>query len=85
MARMRYAIRSLSKSPLLCLTVALSLGLGIGANTAIFSLMHQAILAALPVAHPEELALPTSLADLKNGRTSTNDSGHADQIGRAHV
>lgn len=80
MARLRYAIRSLSKSPLLCLTVALSLGLGIGANTAIFSLMHQAILASLPVAHPEELVLPTSLADLKNGRTSTGDAGHADHV-----
>ncbi len=79
MARLRYAIRSLSKSPLLCLTVALSLGLGIGANTAIFSLLHQAILASLPVAHPEELALPTSRAD-KNGRVSTGDAGHADHV-----
>src|SRR5215475_6445514 len=79
MARLRYAIRSLSRSPLLCLTVALSLGLGIGANTAIFSLMHQAILAALPVAHPEELVLPTSLAD-RNGRTSANDAGNADHV-----
>ena len=79
MARLRYAIRSLSKSPLLCLTVALSLGLGIGANTAIFSLLHQAILASLPVAHPEELALPTSRAD-RSGRVSTGDAGHADYV-----
>jgi putative ABC transport system permease protein len=60
--------------------VALSLGLGIGANTAIFSLMHQAILAALPVAHPEQLVLPTSPANLKNGRVSTNDAGHVDHV-----
>jgi putative ABC transport system permease protein len=80
MARLRYAIRSLSKSPLLCLTVALSLGLGIGSNTAIFSLMHQAILASLPVAHPEELAIPTSPSNLKDGRVSSNDAGHADHV-----
>jgi putative ABC transport system permease protein len=80
MARLRYAIRSLSKSPLLCLTVALSLGLGIGANTAIFSLLHQAILASLPVAHPEELALPTSPSDSKDGRVSNNDAGHTDHV-----
>ena len=80
MARLRYAIRSLSKSPLLCLTVAISLGLGIGANTAIFSLMHQAILAALPVAHPKSWSLPTSPADLKNGRISTGDAGHANHV-----
>ncbi len=62
------------------MTVALSLGLGIGANTAIFSLLHQAILASLPVAHPEELALPTTPADLKEGRVSTGDAGHADHV-----
>jgi predicted permease len=62
------------------LTVILSLGLGIGANTAIFSLLHQAILESLPVAHPEELAIPTSPADLKNGRSSSNQAGHQDHI-----
>jgi putative ABC transport system permease protein len=48
MAHIRYAFRSLSKSPLVSLAMVLSLGLGIGANTAIFSLLHQVILAALP-------------------------------------
>ncbi len=80
MARLSYAFRSLSKSPLLCLTVALSLGLGIGANTAIFSLLHQAILASLPVAHPEELAMLTSPADLKSGHVSSNQAGHVDHV-----
>jgi hypothetical protein len=42
--------------------------LGIGANTAIFSLLHQVILAALPAPHPEELALLTSPPDFKSGR-----------------
>jgi predicted permease len=80
MARLRYALRSLRKSPLLSLTVALSLGLGIGANTAIFSLLHQVILESLPVAHPEELALLKSPGDLKDGRTSTNSAGNANFV-----
>ena len=54
MARLRFAWRSLTKAPLLSLVVILSLGLGIGANTAIFSLLHQ-ILRSLPVEKPEEL------------------------------
>jgi hypothetical protein len=49
MARIRFALRSLAKAPLLSLVVVLSLGLGIGANTAIFSLFHQVILSSLPV------------------------------------
>ena len=60
MTRIRFAIRSLSKSPLLSLVVMLSLGLGIGANTAIFSLLHQVVLASLPVEKPGELVLVTS-------------------------
>ena len=71
LTRIRYAVRSLSKAPLLSLVVALSLGLGIGANTAIFSLMHQLILRSLPVEHPEELVLLTAPQDTKGGRNST--------------
>jgi uncharacterized DUF497 family protein len=40
MRRLRFAIRSLWATPLLSLVVILSLGLGIGVNTAIFSLLH---------------------------------------------
>jgi len=69
MARIRFAIRSLAKAPLLSLVVVLSLGLGIGANTAIFSLMHQMILSSLPVEKPEELVLVTSPASLKADAT----------------
>jgi predicted permease len=71
LTRVRYAVRSLSKAPLLSLVVALSLGLGIGANTAIFSLMHQLILRSLPVEHPEQLVLLTSPENTKGGRNST--------------
>jgi ABC-type antimicrobial peptide transport system permease subunit len=56
MRRIRFALRSLAKSPLLRSVVVLSLGLGIGVNTAIFSLLYQVVLSALPIPHPEQLA-----------------------------
>src|ERR1039458_9954964 len=64
-----------AKAPLLSLTVVLSVGLGIGANTAIFSLFHQILLNSLPVERPEELVTVTSPGDFKGGRNSTDNSG----------
>jgi len=52
---LRYALRSLAHAPGFSLIVVLTLGLGIGANTAIFSLMDQLLLRLLPVERPEEL------------------------------
>src|SRR5262245_61899132 len=80
MGRIRFAVRSLAKSPLLSLVVVLSLGLGIGVNTAIFSLLHQVVLSTLPIPHPEQLALLTAPGDLRNGRSSDNASGGSDYI-----
>src|SRR5579862_2740079 len=54
MRRIRFAFRSLAKAPLLSTVVVLSLGLGIGVNTAIFSLLHQVVLSKLQVPHPEQ-------------------------------
>ena len=51
----RHAIRTLARAPGFSLVVVLTLGLGIGANTAIFSLMDQLLLRLLPVERPEEL------------------------------
>jgi putative ABC transport system permease protein len=68
------------KAPLLSLVVILSVGLGIGANTAIFSLFHQILLNSLPVERPEELVSLTSPGDFKSGRNSTNNSGGSEFI-----
>ena len=56
---LRYAVRTLRKSPLFVSVAILSLALGIGANTAIFTLINQLILRYLPVRNPEELVLLT--------------------------
>ncbi len=53
----RYALRIMKKSPAFTCVAILTLALGIGANTAIFSVMRQVLLQRLPVSHPEELVL----------------------------
>jgi FtsX-like permease family len=53
----RHAVRSLRKTPGFLIVVILTLGLGIGANTAIFSLMDQVLLRPLPVHDPASLVL----------------------------
>jgi predicted permease len=51
----RYAVRTLRASPAFSLSAAASIALGIGANAAIFTLLHAALWKPLPVARPGEL------------------------------
>ncbi|HEY7499996.1 MAG TPA: ABC transporter permease [Vicinamibacterales bacterium] len=54
---LRLALRGLRRSPLFAVVAILSLALGIGANTAIFTLIDQVLLRKLPVKNPDELVM----------------------------
>jgi len=54
---LRLAVRGLRRSPLFAAIAILSLALGIGANTAIFTLIDQVLLRQLPVARPDEIVM----------------------------
>jgi hypothetical protein len=51
----RYASRSLQKSPGFAAAVIITLTIGIGANTAIFNVVHAVLLKPLPYSHPDEI------------------------------
>ena len=51
----RYALRTFRREPLFVAIAVLSLSIGIGANTAIFSLIDQLLLRLLPVQEPQQL------------------------------
>jgi predicted permease len=54
---LRYAARTFKKSPVFAVVAVVSLALGIGANTAIFTLIDQILLRLLPVKDPQQLVL----------------------------
>src|SRR5215471_17518099 len=53
----KFAVRNLLRSPLFTFVAVASLALGIGANTAIFTLMDQIMLRLLPVKDPQQLVM----------------------------
>jgi predicted permease len=79
MPNFRLALRTLFKSPFITLVAIISLALGIGANSAIFSLFDQMILRPLPVPAPEELVNLASPGP-KPGSQSCSQAGSCDEI-----
>ena len=67
MQDLRLAFRSLRRTPVVSIVAALSLALGIGANTAIFSLVNSLLLRTLPVSEPYRLVTISSDSAIKMG------------------
>ena len=75
LGNLRYAVRQLKKSPGFTIMAVMTLALGIGASTAIFTLFDQALLRSLPVKNPQELVLL---------RSSGDNVGHVHEQGGDH-
>jgi predicted permease len=79
MPNLRLALRTLFKSPFVTLVAILSLSLGIGANSAIFSLFDQILLRPLPVPNAGELVNFASPGP-KPGSNSCSQAGSCDEV-----
>jgi hypothetical protein len=79
---LRYALRQLRKSPAFTAVAVLTLALGIGANTAIFSVINSALLQPLPYPHAEQLV--DIMEMLSDGRPNGSVSGGAFKDWREH-
>src|SRR5438132_13599524 len=96
-----FAGRTLRKSPIFALTAALTIALGIGTSTAIFSVTNTVLLRPLPYKDPDRLVIAASdlrrrnvkdfplsdadFLDLRNGAKSTFEDFGAVSTGRAPV
>ncbi len=79
MKNLRFALRTLFRAPFVTVIAILSLGLGIGANTAIFSLFNQLLLQPLPVQEPARL-VNLAAPGPKDGSNSCNQAGDCESV-----
>ncbi len=79
MRGIRYAFRTLAKTPFVTIVAIVSLALGIGANTAIFSIFDQMLLRSLPVQEPDRL-VNLSAPGPNPGSQSCNQSGSCQEL-----
>src|SRR5438067_11661953 len=79
MNNIKFALRTLFKTPFVTTVAIVSLALGIGANAAIFSLFNGLLLRALPVQQPEEL-VNLAAPGPKPGSQSCNQAGDCDSV-----
>jgi predicted permease len=78
MKDLKFALRQFQKTPGFAATVILTIALGIGANTAIFTLVHAVLLQSLPVPHPASLYRIGDLDDCCVNGGYENDNGDFD-------
>src|SRR5579862_3798371 len=80
MRELIFAFRRLLKAPFVSTVAVLSLGLGIGANTAVFSMFNQLLLRPLPVVAPEALVNLASPGPKGNASVSCGNAGDCDAV-----
>jgi predicted permease len=72
----RYILRQIRRSPGFALTVILTLALGIGASTVVFSIVDAVLLKPLPFPHPDRLVEVQSLEGMSSGAARVNETSY---------
>ena len=72
---LRFGLRQMRRSPGFVLTAVVTLALGVGANTAVYSLLDQALLRSLPVSNPEQLVVLSAPGKAWEGHTGDHGAG----------